>query len=71
MRCSRCGGELLYERRAHRLRRAGYTLIIEDMPLWSCGRCGHNVVGEAQERVLQEMLAYLDGRVQQLRPPRA
>jgi YgiT-type zinc finger domain-containing protein len=66
MKCLHCAGTLAQSRTSYMANRKGYHLIIDDVPAWVCRQCGEPMFEEATVDAIQEILAELDGRLEEL-----
>lgn len=66
MKCYFCGGTLERGKTSYAINRAGYHLIIDDVPAWVCKQCGEALFGEDVVDVIQEMVREMDARMERL-----
>ena len=67
MQCHFCAGELKKGKTTYTLNRAGYHLLIDDVPAWICSQCGEVYFEENAVDMIQGMIKNLDMQVNKVR----
>lgn len=63
MTCPRCCGRLERQPSVHTISRSSYHLMIYELPVWLCRRCGQALYTESQVDALDELIHNTDRRV--------
>lgn len=67
MQCHFCGGDMKKGITTYALNKAGYHLLIHDVPAWICKQCNEVCFEENAVEILQELVTKLDRRVNKVR----
>ncbi len=67
MECHFCDGEMKKGKTTYTLNRAGYHLLIDDVPAWICSQCGEAYFEENAVDMIQRMIKNLDMQVSEVR----
>ena len=67
MQCHFCGGEMKKGKTTYTLNRAGYHLLIDDVPAWICGQCNEVCFEENIVEKVQEITTQLNTLVNKVR----
>lgn len=67
MKCTHCGGHMVYRRTSYSISRRGYHLTIDDIPAWVCTQCGEPIFDERRSEVIRDILERIEGGVQLLK----
>lgn len=60
MECYVCKGDLKPGRTTYTVNRAGYHLLVDDVPAWICQQCGEPAFEEKAVETLQGLLTTID-----------
>ena len=71
MECPYCRGTLVRKKMSYTANRAGYHLIIDDVPAWVCEQCGELLFYEETVDAIQAMLCEVDAHLRKLVMPLA
>jgi YgiT-type zinc finger domain-containing protein len=52
-----------------RVDRNGYHLLLDAIPAWVCGKCNEAFFEESEATTIQEMVVFLDARVEAFEAP--
>jgi len=67
MKCYFCGGEMKKGKTTYTLNRAGYHLLIDDVPAWVCAQCSETYFEENAVDTIQYLIENLDRQVIKVR----
>ena len=67
MQCHFCGGDMKKGKTTYTLNRAGYHLLIDDMPAWICAQCSEVYFEENAVEIMQELSKKMDRHVNKVR----
>jgi YgiT-type zinc finger domain-containing protein len=67
MQCHFCGGDMKKGITTYTLNKAGYHLLIDDVPAWICQQCNEACFEENAVEIMQEMIINLDRQVNKMK----
>ncbi len=67
MQCHFCGGDMKKGETTYTLNRAGYHLLIDDVPAWICAQCSEVYFEENAVEIMQELSKKLERHVNKVR----
>ncbi|MFQ5857839.1 MAG: YgiT-type zinc finger protein [Anaerolineae bacterium] len=63
MTCPVCCGQVQRQASVHTISRSSYHLMIYELPIWLCRRCGQAMYTESQVDALDDLIHAIDRRV--------